>query len=606
MFIRNIYRNYFKNNLFMRIILFFSIITIVTIITFSYLMFKFMSELAVERQMGIQKRAIESVGNYIGNKYGAVQDMVRGLYRDEELANNITYFLQYPYQDYVKYRLDRFYSSTTDPVAYFRNQVEDDADIRSLMLYSAEQQQLFVYNDNFQFKVISTNAARSFIPDVMYQQENADVADANIWVRQAVGLSDQPMYSIRIPVNDKLWLRNIGQLMVFFNTDGVWKSLAPYQEDLKGTILVLAKDGEVLFDSSGEYYGQKYPYADQIDNTLFSDGLLNETTTITKLTQNQAGFTVVSVVPQQELAKTYRGLRNTIVTVSIICIFFATLIPSLFISNFAKRTYGIIRFTRKVRSGDLKARIADSREDELGQISKSFNDMLDELNIYIDRVLKAEIKQRRTEQAALEARVNPHFLYNTLEVIRMRAISQGAADVGEMIYSLSMLFKSYVQQKARYTLKDELEACRLYLELFRIRYKDKFAYEISCEKEIENSLVLKMSLQPIIENYILHGMRPERTDNRIEIRVERLREGVLRAVVKDNGKGIESERLGQINAALQNPEIVSDSFGMRSIHDRLKLLYGPDYGLEVQSEIGQGTTVAVSFPELWEEETSHV
>lgn len=123
------------------------------------------------------------------------------------------------------------------------------------------------------------------------------------------------------------------------------------------------------------------------------------------------------------------------------------MIPSLFISNFAKRMYGIIRFTRKVRGGDLAARIADPREDELGQISRSFNEMLDELNQYIERVYKAEIKQQQTELVALQARINPHFLYNTLEVIRMRAVSQGARDVGEMIYSLSVLFKSLVQQK---------------------------------------------------------------------------------------------------------------------------------------------------------------
>lgn len=160
----------------------------------------------------------------------------------------------------------------------------------------------------------------------------------------------------------------------------------------------------------------------------------------------------------------------------------------MFISSFAKRTHRIIRFTRKVKNGDLNARISDSREDELGQIAKSFNDMLDELNQYIDKVFKAEIKQKRTEIATLEARVNPHFLYNTLEVIRMRAVSSGAKDVGDMIYSLSVLFKSYVRPKARYTFKDELEACKMYLELFRIRYTDRFAYTIECEKELENFL----------------------------------------------------------------------------------------------------------------------
>ena len=121
--------------------------------------------------------------------------------------------------------------------------------------------------------------------------------------------------------------------------------------------------------------------------------------------------------------------------------------------------------------------------------------MLDELSRYIDKVYKAEINQKNAELSALQARINPHFLYNTLEVIRMRALSQGAQDVGDMIYSLSMLFKNIVQHKSHYTLKDELEACRLYLELFRIRYKDKYIYKMHCEEQIKHVPMMKMSLR---------------------------------------------------------------------------------------------------------------
>ncbi|MNW53089.1 Sensor histidine kinase YehU [compost metagenome] len=222
--------------------------------------------------------------------------------------------------------------------------------------------------------------------------------------------------------------------------------------------------------------------------------------------------------------------------------------------------------------------------------------MLDNLNLYIDKVYKAEIKQKQAELAALESRVNPHFLYNTLEVIRMRAISQGASDVGEMIYSLSMLFKGYVQQKENYSLKDELEACRLYLELFRIRYKDRLSYEITCHRELEDTPVMKMSLQPIIENYIIHGLRTERTDNAVSITVARKDTGMIQAEIVDNGRGITHDRLEEITRNLNQPDSYSESFGLRSIHERLKLLYGDPYGVKVQSEEGRGTTVIITFP----------
>lgn len=220
MFIGNIYRKYFKNNLFLKMILFFSIVMIVTIITFSYLMFLSMSEAAVQRQMNIQKQAVESVSSYIGGKYESVQNMMRDVYRDSELANNTSFFMEHPYEEYVRFRLDKFYSdigATTDAVQFFRNKMEDDPDIRSLMLYSADQQHLYVYNQHKQFKIISTNAARSFVPDAMYLEEEAQVSIPNIWVRKIINLPDEPMYSLRVPVNNKQSLRNIGQLLVYFD-----------------------------------------------------------------------------------------------------------------------------------------------------------------------------------------------------------------------------------------------------------------------------------------------------------------------------------------------------------------------------------------------------
>lgn len=189
----------------------------------------------------------------------------------------------------MNYRLDRFYTennSSTDTVLYFRNVVDDDPDIRSLMLYSADLQQLYVFGSDKQFKIIPTNQARSFIPDVMYQEEGVNVGAANIWVRKTVGLPDLPMYSVRIPINNKQSLRNIGQLDVYFDTDKVWGSLAMYEDELKGSILVLSADGSVLFDSSGTYYDQKYPYAEQI-NSMYDTGVLGEGLIATKLTQSQ-------------------------------------------------------------------------------------------------------------------------------------------------------------------------------------------------------------------------------------------------------------------------------------------------------------------------------
>jgi len=596
MAIGSIYRKYFKNNLFLKLILLFSLITIATIITFSYLMYRTAAQSAVRRELDNQARAMESVNRYISGKYESVRAMMNDVYRSDTLSANLSYFLLHSYDSYVKYQLDHYsagnggeFASVTE---YFFNRLDSDADIRNIVLYSSEKQVLYAFDANKRFKLVPTNAARSYIPDVM-AMETRNVTAPNVWVSKAIGQSDPRVYTVRVPVNDKQTLKNIGQLLVYFDSERISNALAGYKTDLKGTIVVRDANGNVFYDSAGTRYGQKLEIVDGEPAALDGRQLANGVYT-NRLSSGEGGYAVIGEATREEIAASYKGTRNTIVLICLICIAVATLIPSLFIMSFARRTNEIIRFTRRIKNGDLKARIVDTHEDELGQISRSFNAMLDELNQYIDRVYKAEIKQKHAELAALQARVNPHFLYNTLEVIRMRAFSQGDNDAAEMIYSLSMLFKNLVKQNREYTLHHELEACRLYLEMFRIRYKNKFAYEVECPPELRSAAVMRLSLQPIVENYIVHGMDPARTDNRLSVRVM-ADGGDIRAVIEDNGKGIEASRLAELKALLKSAE-ESEGFGLRSVHARLNLVYGEPYGLDIESEPGAGTTVTIRLP----------
>ncbi|WP_338555620.1 sensor histidine kinase [Paenibacillus sp. KS-LC4] len=604
--LQRLYDQYVRNNLFMKMILLFVLITTGTIVTFAYFMYDFMSQSIVRNELENQKKAMDSVNSYMTRKYDSVQSMMVDVYRNEPLSLNLSYFLQNPFDDYMKFRLDQNIDETSASLPkgldYFDNKLEDDPDIENLLLYSSNRQFLYVYKKNHVTKLISSNASRSYIPDAM-AQEDTRVSVPNIWVRRAIEQHDPELYAFRLPINDKQTLKGLGQLLVYFKSENIAQVLKNYEGQLKGYIVVLNPAGEVLFDSSDKYYGQMYPYMDQLD-TLYGTAMLEQESYVTTLTQNQAGFIVVGVAPKAEVAAAAQGLKQMIMLISALCIAVVLLVPTLAVVNFAKRTNKIIRFMRKVESGELGARIQDDRGDELGQIARSFNDMLDELSRHIDTVYKAEIKQKHTELAALQARVNPHFLYNTLEVIRMRAVSQGAKDVGEMIYSLSVLFKSFVQPKGSNTLKDELETARLYLELFRIRYKDRLAYAIFCEEGLGDKQVMRMALQPLIENYVVHGLRPRSMDNEVQVDVRRKEERIW-VTIADNGSGISSKQLEEIRQRLALPEEAGgDSFGLRSVHERLQLLYGSEYGLDIDSKEGEGTTVTLSFP--YDKEAEHV
>ncbi|MDO3410311.1 histidine kinase [Saccharibacillus sp. CPCC 101409] len=597
------YRRTVKNNLFTKAILLFSFITIVTVIAFSYFMFVSMSQSAVRRELDNQKAAMSAIDRYMGLRMGEAQSMMPDIYRDDALSLDLAYFLMHPYAEYVQYRLDRYGQTGFDSAGakqYMENLLVSKTDIRALILYSSEQQVLYAFGSGREFKALSVNASHSYVPEAMAIQ-NANASAPNTWVRRELGGEQPDVYSVTVPVNDKQTLKNLGQLTVWFDSQRLSDALTAYEKEMRGDIFVLAADGTVLFDTSGRYYGKKFPYADGLETVYdvnssgpsASGGLY-----FNKLASTAGGYTIAGIMSEAEAAESYRNLRGTIETIGAVCIAFAILVPSLFIVSFARRTNRIIRLTQKVKRGDLNTRLKDRREDELGQIAGSFDDMLDELNRHIDRVYKADIKQKHAELAALQARINPHFLYNTLEVIRMRAVSQGARDVGEMIYSLSMLFKGFVQQKERHTLKDELEACRLYLELFRIRYKDKLAYDIQAEPGLMELEIPKLSLQPIVENYIVHGIRSRDDDNRIVIFAVR-EQGDVAVRVRDNGRGISADRLRELRERLYRPEESEEgAFGLRSVHERLKLLYGPEYGIDVHSRgAGTGTLVEIRYPD---------
>ncbi|MFB5762083.1 sensor histidine kinase [Paenibacillus medicaginis] len=586
----------------MRMLFIFSFISIITIITLSYIVFRSIADATIRRELEVQKAAMESVDGYIRQQYEAVQDMVSDLHRNEALSANTSYFMEHTYADYVQHLTEGFYTNrddySTDTQTHFQNLVEEHANIRHVLLYSAEQQYLSNFSRNMEFKQRHENTAHSFVPDVM-AMETPNISAPNYWVRKTIDEWDPALYAIRVPINNKQTLKNVGQFMVFLDSQSIGQALANYKNSLKGDIVVLSAQGTVLFDSSGQYYGRSYPYVN-VENALFDStgaGVMNKVQDryVNQLISADEGYVVIGSVPKSDIAGAYAAIRNTIVLFSLLCLLFAILVPAFFIMNFAKRTRRIIRFMHKVKEGDLTARIHDTREDELGQIASSFNDMLVEMNQYIDRVYKAEIRQKETELVALQARINPHFLYNTLEVIRMRAVSQGARDVGDMIYSLSVLFKSQVQQKSNHTLKDELEACRLYLELFRIRYKDIFIYKIKVDSRFYACPAVKLSLQPLVENYVIHGIRTERTDNKLEIEVME-ENGVLMIEVRDNGKGITADRLDEIRQELACQEESGRMFGLRSVHSRLRFLYGPDYGITIDSKPDEGTTIQVRYP----------
>ena len=232
--------------------------------------------------------------------------------------------------------------------------------------------------------------------------------------------------------------------------------------------------------------------------------------------------------------------------------------------------------------------------DEIGEISVSFNKMCDDLSNYINRVYISDIKQKNAELTALQSQINPHFLYNTLEAIRMNAVSYGDHETGEMIYILSQLFRSSIKGDHVIKIKDEIKYSKLYLDLFRIRYSDRLSVKFDINDEILEYGIVKNLIQPVIENYIIHGYNINDENNIIHIKG--FQQGnYLILTVSDNGKGIKEEKLNAIKRSIYNFDLTagSESIGLANINERIKIIYGKECGLDIEGENCRGTTVTV-------------
>lgn len=308
----------------------------------------------------------------------------------------------------------------------------------------------------------------------------------------------------------------------------------------------------------------------------------------------------------------------------------AAMIGVFFVDYYAKRFAGrveaILEAMNQVTTGDFQVRLeTGKKEDELDMIADNFNGMCEKLELYIEKSYLEEIERKNAQMQALQSQINPHFLYNTLEAIRMKAICNGDREVGKMLYSMVVLFRSQLKEADVITLGQELDYCKQYLELFEYRYQGCFRSEVECPAELLSLPIIKFVLQPVMENYFIHGIERERQDNLVQIRGEK-KGDTLFLYVKDNGRGMDPEKLAQMNRELREntkaerritqktqnsremqdkPEVQdsrktqeqaqkrNESIGIHNVNRRLKAVYGEKYGIYLEAVQPKGLMVVL-------------
>jgi two-component system, sensor histidine kinase YesM len=254
--------------------------------------------------------------------------------------------------------------------------------------------------------------------------------------------------------------------------------------------------------------------------------------------------------------------------------------------------------TNQVSNGNMEVRIEEkTKQGELKDISHSINQMLDSINRNIEDIYNLEIKQKDANMRALQSQIDPHFLYNTLEYIRMYAVSEGADELSNVVYVFGSLLRNSITQEKVVTIRHELEFCEKYAYLYQMRYRDRIAYGFQIEKELGEISIPKFSIQPLVENFFIHGIDHTRKNNTISVKVSK-QDGYTCILIKDNGTGVHEDKLKKINELLKTPSSenqLESSIGIHNVNARLRSFFGDTYSMRLKTNPLGGLTIEILF-----------
>ncbi|MDC7231284.1 MAG: sensor histidine kinase [Sphaerochaetaceae bacterium] len=315
-------------------------------------------------------------------------------------------------------------------------------------------------------------------------------------------------------------------------------------------------------------------------------------------TVNNARWRIVGVAYMDELMAGLEQYTTVMFIILAFCIITTILIARTASAYISRPIKELERLMNSVERGDFSSPPTVGGNQEVAALSQTFAVMVQRIRQLMDDIVKSQEMKRKFELDALQAKINPHFLYNTLDSVVWMAEQNDTNGVITMVTALARLFRISISKgRDIITLGEELEHVRNYLIIQQIRYRDKFQFSIDLEPGIENLPTIKLIIQPIVENAIYHGIKYLQEMGYIDIKVFKKKPGAVIIEIRDNGVGMDEQRLNTILSMSSPSQKNGAGIGVRNVHQRIQLYYGSDYGLEISSELDEGTLVRLVIPE---------
>ncbi|WP_409341574.1 sensor histidine kinase [Paenibacillus sp. MBLB4367] len=321
-----------------------------------------------------------------------------------------------------------------------------------------------------------------------------------------------------------------------------------------------------------------------------------------------AGWSVVSITPLDDVSGQLTTVMGWIAFFLTVILGFAFIFNFVFVNRIIRFILRVVGAMKRVELGDLSIRVKAQSEDETSVLSRGFNSMAERISDLLSEIKREQERKNKAELMLLQAQIKPHFLFNTLESINILAVQNEGRKVSQMVRRLGNILRISIHHKEEISVRQELEHLTSYMEIQSYRFEDLFEYELDVPEELMHYTVQKLTLQPLVENCIQHGFEGIEYKGLIRIRV-RLEAGNLVFYVEDNGIGIPPERLTAFQYATAMNQSLLDAkvtypfgerhgLGVNNVADRIRIHFGPGYGLLLCSRPGHGTIIKCTIPAI--------
>jgi two-component system, sensor histidine kinase YesM len=366
--------------------------------------------------------------------------------------------------------------------------------------------------------------------------------------------------------------------------------------------LYYSGDRNVLNTGSLSPLAQSFPANKQSGDFSF---LLNKTNYLSVFSNSQDGrWRFVSLIPQDRVQKTVVDTRNLSLLLALIAFLASVLIIFGLIRMQLKPLQLLAKHMQSVGKGDFKTKIDIGGNAEVKNLSCQFNSMTSHIDELIKKNYIAELNEKTAHLKALEAQINPHFLYNTLQAISTEAVLAGQHTIVQMVEALASLLRYSIQNKDLVQVETEIKHVQQYLFLQTARFEDRLSYRITVDDSAEKMLIPKISIQILVENSFIHGFADSGGHVHIDVEVQ-AGGGFLHASVTDNGTGMTPQRLAEVCLMMEPDNREGNEIGLSNLSSRLKILFDSRASLSISSRLGNGTKVEMSIP-LTEGEITNV